>query len=55
MLLDSVKYIVAIGTSFTHGGGHAEGTDTIKILNKYENNIPSTQEECVWASFLKIN
>lgn len=53
MTLDSIKYIVTVGTSFTHGGGYAEGTDTIKILNKYENNIPSTQEECSWPAFLK--
>lgn len=52
MLID-IKYIVTIGTSFTHGGGYSECTDVIKILSKYESNIPNKQEECSWPAFFK--
>lgn len=53
MALNNIKYIVAIGTSFTHGGGYSEGGDTIAILKKYENNIPHPQEECAWPAFFQ--
>lgn len=51
--MKKIKYIVACGTSFTHGGGYSELSPMIEVLEKYEGPIPKTIEECAWPAFFQ--
>lgn len=53
MVSNNIEHIVIVGTSFTHGGGYAEGGDTRKILEKYEQDIPKIQEDCAWPAYFQ--
>lgn len=53
MASNKIEHIVTIGTSFTHGGGYAEGGETRKILEKYEQDIPALQEDCAWPAYFQ--
>lgn len=53
MASNNIEHIVIVGTSFTAGGGYEEGGENKKIIEKYEKNVPKTQEECSWPAFFQ--
>jgi hypothetical protein len=52
--MHNIKYIVAVGTSFTAGGGFEEISTLRPIMQKWESRpLPETMFECSWPGQLQ--